>query len=265
MPGAFINLTRLFLIVVLLVITQNGLCLASGQGILTPPIVIAHAGGSINQMTYTNSLEALNANYDKGFRFFEIDLSWTSDEELVAIHDWEDALKANFLESDLPVSALRKNEFLKLHMKSELTQLSLEDVLRWAKTKKDTYIVTDIKSDNIKALIEINNKFTEYKQYVIPQVYNYMEYEKASSLGYPKIILTIYRMKTDPVELLKFALQKSPFAVTMPWQAVQSGLAFDLYRNNVRVYAHTVNELNHFLELRKMGVFGIYTDYIAPP
>jgi glycerophosphoryl diester phosphodiesterase len=42
---------------------------------MSAPTLIAHAGGAINQQTYTNSLEALNANYAKGFRFFEIDLS----------------------------------------------------------------------------------------------------------------------------------------------------------------------------------------------
>lgn len=264
MLGAFINLKHWLLIVLLLALTPTGPCIASGQDRLIPPIFIAHAGGVINQRTYTNSLEALNANYDKGFRFFEIDLSWTSDGELVAIHDWEGALKANFMESDLSGPAL-KNEFLKWHMKSGLTQLSLEDVLRWAKTKKDAYIVTDVKSDNIKALFEINSKFAECKQHVIPQVYDYPEFIKATSLGYPRVILTIYRMRIDPIKLLSFALQESPFAVTMPWQAAQSGLAYDLYRNNIRVYAHTINEFNQFLNLRKMGVFGIYTDNLAPP
>src|SRR5210317_451008 len=63
------------------------LCIASGSNI-SPPVFIAHAGGSLNGQKYTNSLEALNLNYQKGHRFFEVDFSWTSDEGLVAIHDW---------------------------------------------------------------------------------------------------------------------------------------------------------------------------------
>ena len=265
MLSKLINLKHLFVILGFLAIVPSGSGIALSKDELVPPIVIAHAGGAIKKMTYTNSLEALSANYDKGFRFFEIDLSWTSDGELVAIHDWEGTLQTNFLDSEKYLPPFNKKEFLKLQMKSGLTQLSLEDVLRWARTKEDAYIITDAKNDNIKVLLEINKKFAEWKQHVIPQVYNYMEYEKASLLGYPQVILTIYRMKIDPIELLTFALRESPFAVTMPWQAAQSGLAFDLYRNNIRVYAHTVNEFNHFLKLKRVGVFGVYTDYLAPP
>lgn len=265
MLGAFITIKHWFLVLLFFVLTSSLACHASGQHEFRPPIVIAHAGGAIDKMTYTNSLEALNANYDKGFRFFEIDFSWTSDAELVAIHDWKGALQANFLESDSYLTALKKSEFLELRMKSGLTQLSLENVLRWAKTKNDAHIVTDLKSDNIKALLEIKKKFAEWKQHVIPQTYNYSEYREALSLGFPRVILTIYRMRIDPAELLDFALQEAPFAVTMPWQVAETGLAYQLYRNNIRVYAHTVNDFNHFLNLRRLGVFGIYTDYIAPP
>lgn len=48
---------------------------------------IAHAGGQIGATTYTNSIEALDANYEKGFRAFEIDFSWTSDHQLVCLQE----------------------------------------------------------------------------------------------------------------------------------------------------------------------------------
>ena len=60
---------------------------ALSQGALQRPR-IAHAGGQFNGATYTNSLEALDRNYGAGFRAFEIDLSFTSDGELVCLHDW---------------------------------------------------------------------------------------------------------------------------------------------------------------------------------
>lgn len=50
---------------------------------------IAHAGGEVDGQIYANSLESLNASYAKGYRYFEIDLSFTSDRQLVCIHDWE--------------------------------------------------------------------------------------------------------------------------------------------------------------------------------
>ena len=57
---------------------------------------IAHAGGQIENETYTNSLEALNANFKEGFRVFEIDFSWTTDTQLVCLHDWEQSFERSF-------------------------------------------------------------------------------------------------------------------------------------------------------------------------
>ena len=53
-----------------------------------PTKYIAHAGGGINNITYSNCLEALNLNYKLGHRVFEIDFSCTSDNKLISLHDW---------------------------------------------------------------------------------------------------------------------------------------------------------------------------------
>jgi len=64
--------------------------LYEGPNVVSPRLdrSIAHAGGEYRGIAYSNSLEALNANYARGLRLFEMDLSWTSDEQLAAIHDW---------------------------------------------------------------------------------------------------------------------------------------------------------------------------------
>ncbi|WP_051360662.1 glycerophosphodiester phosphodiesterase family protein [Desulfuromonas sp. TF] len=224
---------------------------------------IAHAGGGINHETYTNSLEALNTNYDKGFRFFEVDFSWTSDGKLVAIHDWQGVLQSKFSIAEgiaIPTEA----EFIGLTMKNNLTQLGLEEVLIWAAGKGDAYIVTDVKDHNLKALGLIAADFKEFNKYVVPQVYSYREYEEARDLGYERIILTLYRMKVDPYEVLAFAKKYSPFAVTMPWKMARTGLAYHISRAGTRVYVHTVNEMDYFNMLKGFGVFGVYTDFISP-
>ncbi|OKP81736.1 hypothetical protein A3844_25475 [Paenibacillus helianthi] len=50
--------------------------------------IVAHAMGGINGHTYTNTLEAFAANYEQGSRIFEADLLLTTDEQLVARHEW---------------------------------------------------------------------------------------------------------------------------------------------------------------------------------
>lgn len=252
-------LVHLFLMMLL----QAPNCLSSEMQI-SAPLFIAHAGGAINHHTYTNSLEALNFNYKKGFRFFEIDFSWTSDGELVAIHDWHESFNQSFYiteDTEIPTEA----EFLKLETKTGLSQLSLGDVLKWADKKGDAFIVTDIKDDNINALRKISIDFKKFKNFIIPQVYTYNEYNETAMLGYSNIILTLYRMKIEPSDVLRFSINNSPFAITMHWKVAQSGLAASLQKKHTRVYAHTVNNINLFVSLRKLGVFGIYTDEISPP
>lgn len=51
-------------------------------------LYIAHAGGGVENYTYTNSLESLNSSYEQGFRFFELDLEEGKHGEILATHDW---------------------------------------------------------------------------------------------------------------------------------------------------------------------------------
>ncbi|MDR1914157.1 MAG: hypothetical protein LBQ68_06745, partial [Clostridiales bacterium] len=50
--------------------------------------LVAHAGGQIAEFPETNTIEAMEHNYNLGHRLFEMDLNLTSDNIMVAIHDW---------------------------------------------------------------------------------------------------------------------------------------------------------------------------------
>ena len=258
-----INAEKLFYTLVLLLslmLFKVPFCLSSEMKI-SAPIFIAHAGGAVKGLTYTNSLEAFNASYEKGYRFFEVDFSWTSDREIVAIHDWEKSFKKMFFVQKnivIPTEA----QFLRLKSKLRLTQLSLNDVLRWAEQKKNVFIVTDIKNENLEVLEKIP---LEFRRYIIPQAYTYQEYAEIIEIGYSNVILTLYKMNIDHDSVLYFSKRFSPFAITMHWSVAQSGLAKLLFQHKTRVYAHTVNDINLLVSLRKIGVYGIYTGYIVPP
>ena len=72
-----------------------------------PPQLIAHGGGIIirvdgkdKRVYSTNSIEALQRNYDEGYSLFEMDFQWTSDNHLVAIHDWGTSWRAYYEKED---------------------------------------------------------------------------------------------------------------------------------------------------------------------
>ena len=51
--------------------------------------VIANSGGKIGEYTLTNSIEALDASYEKGIRLFDVDFLFTADDVLILRHDWD--------------------------------------------------------------------------------------------------------------------------------------------------------------------------------
>ena len=81
---------RIFAGLLLLVLWQS--C-DTRQGYIDPVAgsqdYIGHAGGSVYRYRYSNSIEAVRNSLEQGLEYIELDLSLTSDGELVAWHDWE--------------------------------------------------------------------------------------------------------------------------------------------------------------------------------
>ena len=105
-----------------------------------PNRFIAHAGGQIESYNYTNSLEALNLSYQKGFRLFELDIIKTYDGHYVAAHDWIGWKYKVAYEGKLPVT---KEEFLKRKIHGKFTPLDMEAINQWFATHPDAILVTD--------------------------------------------------------------------------------------------------------------------------
>ena len=226
------------------------------------PRQVAHAGGAIRGMTYTNSLQALHHNYWRGFRYFEIDLEWTKDRHLVLLHDWHKTFRRLFPTGPAKVPVTHA-DFLQLTMISGLTPLSLDELVKWLEVHADAYVITDIKRENIRALRRIKERYPQIMERIVPQIYHFQEYQPVTTLGFRRIILTLYRMKPEPSDVLRFAKANSLFAVCM-WEdlALRSQLSLNLHTLGIPVYAHTVNSPERHRALLKRGVRGIYTDYL---
>lgn len=230
------------------------------------PLFVAHAGGGYENRTYTNSLEALNANYNKGHRYFEVDFNWTSDGKLVAIHDWENSLEKRFPQGARQGKTPTEEEFLNFRSRDGLTQLSFSQVVSWARSRQDVVIVTDIKERNIDALKWVRDRFPEDIAFIVPQVYSYSEYPLAKGLGFKNVILTLYMMSIQLEEVFFFAKENRPYAITMHRNiAMNSPLPVLLKNLRVTAYAHTVNDMQEVAKLRQRGVYGVYTDFLVPP
>lgn len=149
------------------------------------PETIAHAAGAINNKIYSNSYEALNLNYKKGFKYFEIDLSHTKDNKLVCVHNW----KKNFKNINL-LFPLSFKQFNNINNNQYLKRCTLEGLVNWLKEKTEVFIITDVKDNYITALETINTIAQDTMNKFIPQIYNPKNFKRVKKLG----LIYIYRL-----------------------------------------------------------------------
>jgi hypothetical protein len=225
---------------------------------------VANAGGGYNGKTYTNSIDALNSNFDH-YQLFEIDFSWTSDDELVCLHDWYGNYKASFgLE---PEGKKTLKEFKAIVRKNSVYQnCTLGSLAEWLQSNKRARIVTDVKENNVLALAKIARDYPELQNRFIPQIYQPLEYFEAMKLGYSDIIWTLYRFSGDDDAVLSHLQQMDLYGLTMPEDRADRGVAQKaLNLTGVLSYVHTINSQNLANRYYTLGINSIYTDFLPQP
>ncbi|MDR1986860.1 MAG: hypothetical protein LBP88_07825, partial [Treponema sp.] len=130
-------------------------------------------------------MEAIEQNYKKGHRVFEIDFSLTTDGKLVAVHDWDHGKRiTNASWTNIPTNEEWKQE--KIYDK--YTPINIDDIITLMEKYKDMFIVTDTKETKkdivVKQFMEIYQSADQINIEIldrfIPQIY------------YPKMLETIY-------------------------------------------------------------------------
>ena len=124
---------------------------------------IAHAGGAIDGITYTNSLEALNLSYRKGCKLFELDLVLTTDAKIVAQHDPPGKTEAEFMAQ--PVFG-------------KYTPLNMEAINLWFQNHPDAILITDKINDPQRIFDEFL-----FRNRVIMELFTWKSVDKAIELG----------------------------------------------------------------------------------
>jgi glycerophosphoryl diester phosphodiesterase len=230
--------------------------------ILEPPALIAHAGGIGNHRVYTNSLEALQHSVAAGHTLVELDFSWTTDDRLVLVHDWDREFARVF---GRPAERLSRDEFLAADSPWGITQMALEDLGPFLRANPDVRIVTDIKERNLIGLGRIAGEYPDLRGRFLPQIYHPDELADVRELGFAHVILTLYRVDLSDQEVIEVVSPGLIWAVTMPVRRALSGdLPSRLASVGVPVYAHTVNDRQTVERLTSLGVHGVYTDWLAP-
>ncbi|TDT45184.1 glycerophosphoryl diester phosphodiesterase [Maribacter spongiicola] len=219
---------------------------------------IAHAGGEINGVKSTNSKHALDENYKKGFRNFELDIIETSDGKLVAAHDWEMWARFTDYTGSLPPT---HSQFMKQKIYGDYTTLDMDGINTWFKNHPDATLITDKVNDPI----AFADAFVD-KDRLIMELFSVMAVEKASEHGIHAMISQdpLISIKGDKVNFLKVNNVKH-VALSRRIIASQKKLMLQLKEAGIKVYVYNVNfdagKDEQYVYDNELGlVYGMYAD-----
>ena len=219
---------------------------------------IAHAGGEINGVKSTNSKHALDENYKKGFRNFELDIIETSDGKLVAAHDWNMWARFTDYSGSLPPT---HEEFMKQKIYGDYTTLDMDGINAWFKSHPDATLITDKVNDPI----AFADAFID-KDRLIMELFSVMAVEKASDHGINTMISQepLMAIKGDKVNFLKVNNVKH-VAVSRRIIASQKKLMLQLRDAGIKVFVFNVNfdtgKDEQYVYDNELGlVYGMYAD-----
>lgn len=226
---------------------------------------VLHAGGiTPNGTAGSNSLEALDYSYERGYRVMEIDFCWTEDGQLACVHDW-DAYYAHRLGKESVTMA----EFESMRDSTYgFTSMTLDHLASWLKLHPDATIVTDIKENCLAGAKIIAETYPELVDQFWIQIYATNEYDNVRQLGFKNIILTVYQMtwaeKSNAKSLIDFMSTHQLVGLTFPVELIDLVPDYleTITSEGTPVFVHTVNDEAEQQMLFDAGISGIYTDGI---
>ena len=222
------------------------------------PVRIAHAGGALGALRYTNALEALEQNHARGVRWFEMDLLPDSQGEWWAVHDWQQAHELLGVPLDAAGRGLPRGQ----PPGAPFRLPSLEQVLVWFGRHGDARLITDTKGDNAILLQRLGSAPQPVRERIHPQIYRLEEYGPAREGGFAAPIFTTYRSGYPWWVLRRFAGRASLLALTVTRAEAMEACAALCGR--VPLLTHTINDPAEAAALMTAGIAGVYTDELLP-
>lgn len=220
--------------------------------------LIAHAGGGINGLKYTNSLEAMEQSIEHGFKMVELDLLISSDGRIVAVHDWK---TFHEMTNSNNTGSISSKEFESKIIYDKYKTLNIStaiDIL----DKNDVVLVTD-KIKNLALL----SKYIIDKDKSIIEVFSIDKYNEAIELGFNNVALNIDL--NTPFILDWIDLNKIK-AVTYRGDNLGSlgseyKKAIELSNMGVSSMIYSTNDLDlDGIKASGIGNFALYVDFVLP-
>lgn len=220
---------------------------------------IAHAGGIIDGHIYTNSIEALNENYNKGFRLFELDIRKTSDGKFVAVHHWPEWHK---MVGSTQNKAVSHQEFLSKQILDTYTPLDIDRINDWFRKHEDAILITD----KVNEPREFSAAFID-KSRLMMELFSWDAVVEGIRLNIKSAIPSEQVLESLEGDKLQRLKQQgiSHVVVSRYYLWTHTELIAALKKNNIKVYVFGVTNTvdtdeNYFVKHEMDHVYGIYAD-----
>lgn len=225
------------------------------------PILIAHAGGSIDGKFYTNSLEAVENSLKNNFNFIELDISPTPvDSTLVAVHDWKlfSQITGNVLGANQKYSY---DDIAELKIHEKYTILSADRINELFSKHKSAWLVTDKIANFDLLLDQIHIPLDR----MLVETFSYWAYAQALRKGINYPMLCIWNEKSLHKQKWIFYLKRIKI-ITVPASLLETAYEqiSELYNSGVSIFAFSSNDLDFVKKHIGECVTGFYTDTLLP-
>ena len=213
--------------------------------------LIAHACGGNVRLNYTNSKEALFQTCRDNFRVIEVDVRLSSDKKLICIHDF------------LNQTPYSHSQFLNKKIDKRFTPIDFDQCVRIIKKFKDIALIIDIK--NRVEFNDIVNELSRFqKKYNIQMIIQIFYEEDLKKVDlFPVLYNLTY---TDNYErVAAFCITNQIHVVSISTQQLKKSNAWNiLIEHNIKIFAHTVNSLEEYQDLKRNKIAGVFTDFLIP-
>lgn len=220
---------------------------------------IAHAGGVIDGVTYTNSLEAMDASYAKGFRYFELDIIETLDSHFVATHDWTQWRDRAGYGGDIPVDY---KTFMKTKIDKKYTPMDMKQINKWFKEHPDAVLITDKVNEPVRFV----KQFIDKKR-LIMELFSLQAIEEAKAMGIRELLMNeelIGYLKRDKAADM---IMRGIGGMSASIRTIEKdlGLFMKLKDEGIKVYAFHIgfDDLKDEGYMARVGLdacYGLYAD-----
>lgn len=234
--------------------------------------IITHALGGLDGYTYLKSRESFINHYDKGCRFFEVDLSQTSDGVWVCRHNWKEPMGQ--WEGDKK-KVLSAEEFLNTPIYGKYTPMSFEDLLKLLDEYPDAFVTIDSKQYSVRNYQRTLEDYAQYREIainaglehtlgqIIPELYNSAMYSGTMLVyKFPAYLYSLWQEYSieELNDIADFCQANQIQAVSLYCEYWSEDVQKIFDERDILVYIYTINDEEKAREYVKAGAKGVCTD-----